>query len=71
MKKLYRSTTNRKVAGVCGGIAEYLGFDPTILRVIFIVLLIPGGLPGLVPYILLWFVTPVEPPINKADVIDV
>ena len=71
MKKLYRSTTNKKVAGVCGGIAEYIGFDPTILRVIFIVLLIPGGLPGLIPYALLWFVIPVEPPINKSGVIDV
>ena len=37
MKKLYRSRKDRKIAGVCGGIGEYLGIDPTILRVIFLV----------------------------------
>lgn len=37
MKKLYRSRKDRKIAGVCSGIGEYLGIDPTILRVIFLV----------------------------------
>lgn len=60
MKKLYRSKANRKLAGVCGGLGEYFGFDPTLARVIFILLALPGGLPGVLPYILLWIVIPEE-----------
>ena len=58
MKKLYRSTTNKKIAGVCGGLGEYTNLDPTLWRVIFILLLLPGGLPGLIPYLLLWWLIP-------------
>lgn len=61
MKKLYRSTTDKKIAGVCGGIAQYLNIDSTVVRVVFILLLLPGGLPGLVPYLVLWIVMPEEP----------
>ena len=70
MKRLYRSTTDRKIAGVCGGLAEYTNIDPTIWRVIFIVLLLPGGAPGLVPYIILWVVVPNNPSSNRKNVID-
>lgn len=66
MKKLYRSSTNKKIAGVCGGLAEYFNIDATIIRVIFILLLLPGGFPGLIPYLILWLVMPLKP----ADVID-
>lgn len=58
MKRLYRSTTDKKIAGVCGGIGEYFSVDATIIRVIFVVLLLPGGLPGFLPYVILWFVIP-------------
>lgn len=61
MKKLYRSRTDRKIAGVCGGLAEYLDVDPTIIRLIAFVLLLPGGLPGFLPYIILWILVPVKP----------
>ena len=61
MKKLYRSSTDRKIAGVCAGLAEYFNIDPTIVRVIFVLLLLPGGLPGLLPYLLLWIIIPVAP----------
>lgn len=61
MKKLYRSKEDRKIAGVCGGLAEYFGIDPTIIRVIAVLLLLPGGLPGLLPYIILWIVIPSQP----------
>lgn len=61
MKKLYRSTSNKKIAGVCGGLGEYFEVDPTIFRVIFIILLLPGGLPGFLPYIILWVVMPKKP----------
>ena len=70
-KKLERSSTDSKIAGVCGGIAEYLRVDSTIVRVIFLILLIPGGLPGIVPYIILWIVMPKHDPAARTDVIDV
>jgi len=60
MKRLYRSRTNKKIAGVCGGIAEYFDIDPTVVRVIFVILLLPGGLPGIVPYLILWAVIPTQ-----------
>ena len=60
MKKLYRSKTNRKLAGVCGGLGDYFGFDPTLARVVFVFLALPGGLPGVLPYALLWIIIPEE-----------
>lgn len=57
-KRLYRSTDDRMIAGVCGGLAEYFKIDPVITRVIFLVLLLPGGFPGLIPYIILWIAVP-------------
>lgn len=65
MKKIYRSTTDRKIAGVCAGLGEYFKIDPTIIRVVFALLLLPGGLPGLLPYIVLWAVVPEEPVANS------
>lgn len=60
-KRLYRSTTDRKIAGICGGLAEYFDIDPVIVRIIAFILLLPGGLPGLLPYIILWIVVPENP----------
>lgn len=71
MKKLYRSPSDKKIAGVCGGLAEYFNIDSTIIRVIFIILLLPGGLPGVVPYAILWLVVPVRPKKVRTNVIDV
>lgn len=61
MKRLYRSTKDRKIAGVCGGLAEYFGVDPTIIRVVFVALALPGGLPGVIPYVILWVIVPTKP----------
>jgi phage shock protein C len=61
MKKLYRSQKDKKIAGVCAGLAEYFNIDPTIVRIIFIILLLPGGFPGLIPYLILWAIIPVQP----------
>ena len=47
--KLRRSRHDRIVAGVCGGLGEFFGLSPWIFRIIFLFLLMPGGLPGLVP----------------------
>lgn len=59
-KRLYRSRTDKKIAGVCGGIAEYFNIDPLIVRIIAVALLLPGGAPGLVPYLILWLLVPYE-----------
>ena len=50
MKKLYKSSTDRRIAGVCGGIAEYLGVDSTLVRVITVILMMCAG-SGLLAYI--------------------
>lgn len=71
MKKLYRSQTDKKIAGVCGGIAEYFDIDPTIVRVIFLILVLPGGLPGLIPYVVLWAPVPVKPTSEDVSITDV
>ena len=60
-KHLYRSRDDRKIAGVCGGIAEYFGIDPVIVRIIGIILLLPGGFPGFVPYVIMWLIVPEKP----------
>jgi phage shock protein C len=59
-RKLTRSRTDRQVAGVCGGLAEYFGLDPTVVRVLFIIAGFLTG-PGVVMlYIILWAVVPDE-----------
>ena len=67
VKKLYRSTTDRMIAGVCGGLADYTKTDATIWRIIFVVLLLPGGLPGFVPYVLMWIIVPKQPKNNLTE----
>ena len=59
-KRLYRSRTDRQFAGVCGGIADYLAIDPTLVRILWVILALAGG-PGLVLYIILMLVVPEEP----------
>lgn len=57
MKKFYLSRSDKKLGGVCGGIAEYFGIDSLIVRIVFIVLLFGYGV-GLLAYILLWILAP-------------
>lgn len=59
-KKLFRSRQDKMVGGVCGGLAKYFAMDPTVMRLIFVLLAMFGG-PGLILYIVLWIITPVEP----------
>ena len=59
-KVLRRSRSNRVVAGVCGGLAEFFGISAFWFRLAFLIALIPGGIPGLLPYILLWLIVPKE-----------
>jgi len=52
------SKQNRIMAGVCGGLAEFFGISAFWFRLAFLIALIPGGIPGLFAYILLWLVIP-------------
>jgi phage shock protein PspC (stress-responsive transcriptional regulator) len=57
---LRRSRTNKKIAGVCAGLAEYLNIDVTLMRVLVVCAAIWGGI-GLIFYVVCWFVMPEEP----------
>lgn len=60
-KKLYRSRTDKMVAGVCGGLGKYLNIDPTLIRLIFALLVFFGVGSGLLVYLVLIIVVPLEP----------
>jgi phage shock protein C len=57
---LRRSSRNRMVAGVCGGLAEFYGISSFWFRLAFLIALIPGGVPGLLVYFIMAFVVPSE-----------
>lgn len=57
-KKLERSVKNRKVAGVCGGLGAYFNVDPVIFRIVFLIFVLPGGVPGVLLYLLSWLLMP-------------
>ncbi len=57
---LRRSRSNRVLAGVCGGLGEFFGLSAFWFRLLFIILSLPGGLPGILPYIVLWLIIPPE-----------
>ena len=59
-KKLYLSQTDKKIAGVCGGIAEYLEVDPTVIRIIFLIALFCASF-GFWAYIIVWIAAPKGP----------
>lgn len=63
MKRLYRTENDRKIAGVCGGIAEYFRLDPSIVRICFALFCLLGGF-GIFLYILMWLIVP-----NKSKVL--
>lgn len=57
-KRLYRSSTNYMLAGVCGGIAEYFNIDPTLVRLAWIILICMGFGTGIIAYIVAAIVIP-------------
>jgi phage shock protein C len=68
-RRLMRSPTDVKIAGVCGGLAEYLGVDPTIVRLFWAILaVVPGGIVGgIVAYVVAWVIVPKAPlPVSAA-----
>ena len=57
--KLHRSSSNRIIAGVCGGIAEWLGWNPTTVRVLYVVVsILSVAFPGILVYLILWIAMP-------------
>lgn len=56
-KKLKRSRSETMIAGVCGGLGDYFGMDPTIIRLIFVLLALLGG-HGILIYLILWIIMP-------------
>ena len=60
MTRLYRSRDERMIWGICGGLGKYFGVDPTIVRVLWVLMLFLGGW-GFFAYIILRFVVPLEP----------
>lgn len=59
VKRLTRSVRDRKIAGVCGGLARYLNVDPVVVRIIFLIFLPVLGGGGLI-YLIIWLCTPEE-----------
>jgi phage shock protein PspC (stress-responsive transcriptional regulator) len=57
---LRRSKSNRMLAGVCGGLGEFFGLDPVWFRLIFVLASIPGGIPGVLIYLVCWIIIPEE-----------
>ncbi len=61
VKRLARSSTDKKIAGVCGGLAEYFDLDPTLVRILWLVLIFFAGT-GVLVYFILWIALPVAAP---------
>ena len=59
---LQRSRKNKMIGGVCGGIAEWLGWDPTIVRILYaVVSVVSVAFPGILAYLVLWIIMPKAP----------
>jgi phage shock protein C len=59
-RALRRSRTSRMIAGVCGGLGEFFGINPFWFRLAFVIALLPGGVPGILVYVILWLIVPKE-----------
>jgi phage shock protein C len=60
VKRLFRPREGKVIAGVAAGIANYFDIDVTVVRIIWVILFLPGGLPGLLLYIIFWIMMPSE-----------
>jgi phage shock protein PspC (stress-responsive transcriptional regulator) len=65
-KKLYRIPSKGMIGGVCAGLGEYLKADPTIIRLVFVLLALTGS--GVLLYIVMWFIVPIKPGEELASV---
>jgi len=59
-QSLRRSTRNRMIAGICGGLSEFFGISSFWFRLAFVIALIPGGVPGILIYLIMWMIVPSE-----------
>lgn len=57
---LRRSRRRRIIAGVCGGLGEFFGISPIWFRLAFLIALLPGGVPGILVYLIMWIIVPNE-----------
>jgi len=63
MKRLYLSQTDKKIAGICGGVAQYMEVDSTVVRLVAVILaVVTGFFPLLLGYLIAWILIPKEPP---------
>lgn len=69
-KKLWRSRSNKIIAGVCGGLGEYFKIDPFWVRLIFILFFLAGGA-AFVAYVIIWLLVPLEPFNKVKQVIEI
>lgn len=68
MKRLYRSTRDKKLAGICGGLGEYLNADSNLIRLIFVLLFFfTGFVPAALTYIVAWFILPEDTMVKGAS----
>ncbi len=59
IKRIFRSSRNRMLGGVCGGLAEYLGVDATLVRIVYVLLsIVSAAFPGILIYLIAWLVIP-------------
>jgi phage shock protein C len=65
-KRIYRSRSNKVIAGVCGGLAEYFGIDRVLIRIVWVVTVICAGT-GILAYILAWILIPKEPEVHMVN----
>ena len=65
MKRLYRSRTDKKIGGVCGGLGAYFDIDPVIFRLLWVAIALIGGV-GLLAYVICWIVIPLAPAGSQA-----
>ncbi len=65
-KKLYRSVNDKKIAGVCGGFGEYFDIDSTIIRLVWVALVLAVG-SGIIAYILAWIIVPEQPAVKVVE----
>jgi phage shock protein C len=64
-KRLQRSRTEKMIGGVCGGLADYFSVDPTIVRVLWVLLTLLGGA-GILLYVILWVIMPLQLPAPRS-----
>ena len=60
MKALRRSRSDRRLFGVCGGLGQYFGTDPVWFRLLFVLFALPGGIPGILLYVICMIIIPEE-----------